>query len=272
MLKKLLKYDFRSGFTVMGIFYLVMALSFLLGLLFKQLKVQQLLGGMAAVLLIAGISVIFAAMVIAVVRFHKNLFGAEGYLMQTLPVSKGRLIASKAIMAYVLLLVGVTGTVLAVAGFLYLVDGQTLWDMLVSAFGDMFVPMMIYIAIAALVQMAAMIGEIFAAVTLANTRPFIKNNIILSVVFFFAANTIVGLLEMAGLFFIPLGLRFSGQGAALTFETTLSSILQIGGSTNDPAALATVSFGLGSIIVDAAVAVGLLILARWLMTHKSSVK
>ena len=45
MLKKLLKYDFRSGFTVMGIFYLVMALSFLLGLLFKQLKVQQLLGG-----------------------------------------------------------------------------------------------------------------------------------------------------------------------------------------------------------------------------------
>ena len=272
MLKKLLKYDFRSGFTVMGIFYLVMALSFLLGLLFKQLKVQQLLGGMAAVLLIAGISVIFAAMAIAVVRFHKNLFGAEGYLMQTLPVSKGRLIASKAIMAYVLLLVGVTGTVLAVAGFLYLVDGQTLWDMLVSAFGDMFVPMMIYIAIAALVQMAAMIGEIFAAVTLANTRMFIKNNIIFAVVFFFAGNMIVSLLEMAGLFFIPLGLRFSGQGAALTFETTLSSILQIGGSTNDPAALATVSFGLGSIIVDAAVAVGLLILARWLMTHKSSVK
>lgn len=212
MLKKLLKYDFRSGFTVMGIFYLVMALSFLLGLLFKQLKVQQLLGGMAAVLLIAGISVIFAAMVIAVVRFHKNLFGAEGYLMQTLPVSKGRLIASKAIMAYVLLLVGVTGTVLAVAGFLYLVDGQTLWDMLVSAFGDMFVPMMIYIAIAALVQMAAMIGEIFAAVTLANTRPFIKNNIILSVVFFFAANTIVGLLEMAGLFFIPLAYGSPGRG------------------------------------------------------------
>ena len=60
MLRKLLKYDFRSSFSIMGIFYLVMAGAFLLGLLFKQLKVQQLLGGMAAVLMIAGISVIFA--------------------------------------------------------------------------------------------------------------------------------------------------------------------------------------------------------------------
>ena len=208
MLRKLLKYDFRSSFSIMGIFYLVMAGAFLLGLLFKQLKVQQLLGGMAAVLMIAGISVIFAALAIAVVRFHKNLYGAEGYLMQTLPVGKGSLILSKAITAYALLLVGGAGTILAIAGFLYLIEGESLMELVKLLFGDLFLPVLVYVIVMALVQMAAVIGEIFAAVTLANTRPFIKNNILFAVVFFFAGNMLVSLLEMAGLFFIPLGLRF----------------------------------------------------------------
>ena len=228
MLRKLLKYDFRSSFSIMGIFYLVMAGAFLLGLLFKQLKVQQLLGGMAAVLMIAGISVIFAALAIAVVRFHKNLYGAEGYLMQTLPVGKGSLILSKAITAYALLLVGGAGTILAIAGFLYLIEGESLMELVKLLFGDLFLPVLVYVIVMALVQMAAVIGEIFAAVTLANTRPFIKNNILFAVVFFFAGNMLVSLLEMAGLFFIPLGLRFSVQGAALTFETTLSSLMEAG--------------------------------------------
>ena len=272
MLRKLLKYDFRSSFSIMGIFYLVMAGAFLLGLLFKQLKVQQLLGGMAAVLMIAGISVIFAALAIAVVRFHKNLYGAEGYLMQTLPVGKGSLILSKAITAYALLLVGGAGTILAIAGFLYLIEGESLMELVKLLFGDLFLPVLVYVIVMALVQMAAVIGEIFAAVTLANTRPFIKNNILFAVVFFFPGNMLVSLLEMAGLFFIPLGLRFSEQGAALTFETTLSSLMEAGMGTNGMEAITAVSFGMGSILVDAAVAVGFLFLAKWIMTRKASVK
>ena len=121
--------------------------------------------------------------------------------------------------------------------------------------------------------MVGALGEApLAAVTLANTRPFIKNNILFAVVFFFAGNMLVSLLEMAGLFFIPLGLRFSEQGAALTFETTLSSLMEAGMGTNGMEAITAVSFGMGSILVDAAVAVGFLFLAKWIMTRKASVK
>ena len=51
-----------------------------------------------------------------------------------------------------------------------------------------------------------------------------------------------------------------------------SSLMEAGMGTNGMEAITAVSFGMGSILVDAAVAVGFLFLAKWIMTRKASVK
>ena len=274
MLRKLLKYDVKSGFGVMGLLYIGVILFYCLGLLFKALDVSQMTISMVFALVLTGVAMIIMAIVVVVTRFHKGLFGAEGYLMQTLPVGKGHLILSKAITAYLLLLAGIIGLLLAMIGVIHLMDAQSLQEMLDMLLGGMIFPLIIYMGIAALIQLGMNISVVYTAITLANTRPFIRNNILYAVIFYFVGNMAAGLLELAGMLFIPLSLRFTQEGGVnFVFDTTFRSILELGtGTLEDTAMLASVNFGLGSALVDAGLTVGLLFLTRWLMTYKTSVK
>ena len=274
MLKKLLKYDLKSGFGIMGLLYAGLVLLYGLGQLFRLLKVTQMMVTIVLAMVLAGVAMIVIAMVVVVTRFHKGLFGAEGYLTQTLPVGKGYLIASKAITAYLLLLASILGFLLAIVGVLHLTDAAMLKEMLDTLLGGMFLPLVIYGGIAALIQLGMNISTVYAAITLANTRPFIRNNIAYSVVFYFVGNMAASMLELVGMLFIPFGLRLNESGGvSFVFDTTFRSILELGtGTVEDAAVLSGMNFGLGSMLVDAGITIGLLFLCKWMMTHKTSVK
>ena len=274
MLRKLLKYDLKSSFGVMGLLYIGLVLFYALGLLFREIGVAQMATSMMIVLILLGVAMIIIAIVVVVMRFHKGLFGAEGYLMQTLPVGKGYLIVSKAITAYLMLLAGIIGLLLAVVGAMHLTDTDALKGMIDALFGGMLLPLVIYSGAAALIQLGMSISTVYAAITLANTRVFIRNNIVYAVVFYFVGNMAVSMLELAGMLFIPLGLQLTESGGVnFVFDTTFRSLMELNGSqVSDTAMLTGMNFGLGSMLVDAAATVGLLLLTRWLMTHKSSVK
>ena len=132
MLNKLLDYEFRATRRTFGGIYLALALvSAALGLLSHHMLQSAPLGQLghieletngaagisAAVLSLAYFAILVALGVLTVLtiveRFHKNLLGYEGYLMHTLPVTPGQLIASKLIsgLAWVLIsmvMVGLT--------------------------------------------------------------------------------------------------------------------------------------------------------------------
>ncbi len=272
MLRKLLKYDLRAGFGILGLLYVGLAGLFLFGLLFKTLDVQQLMMSMVVAMALVGIAMIILAIVFVVMRYAKGLFGAEGYLYQALPVGKGALLASKAITAYLMLLAGLIGLILSILGIFQLVDPDILKAILKSFADSGYMAMMIYMLILSLIQLGTTVAAVFASITLANTRQFLKNNVVFSILFYIAFNMVIGVLELVGILLIPIGLRFSEAGASLVFETTLGSMLQLGGQVNDPSAVGQVAFGMGSAFVDLAVAVGLLLLTRWLLTKKASVK
>lgn len=111
MLKKLLKYDFKSLFKYWWIVAIAsVALSVLAGECITILEserdfheVLQVASGIVIMLAIIGI-VVFAVFstVMIFIRYYKNLFTDEGYLTFTLPVKRSNILNSKVISATVL--------------------------------------------------------------------------------------------------------------------------------------------------------------------------
>lgn len=270
MLGKLLKYEMKAGLRLFPIIYLAGVLFFLLGLLAKTLHINQILTTAVVMLAIAAAASAISVIIFTIVRFFKGMFGAEGYLTQTLPVSKGSLLASRTIAAYVWMLIGVAMALLGVVGILYLVAPEMLnREILRTLFSDANRPILFYVGAALLLQLLAVIGELYFAMTLANTRSFLRNNALFSVLFYFGLNTVVGLLEVAAVLLIPFGMRLNGHGAEIRFEPMLSG-LDFSGQAQG--LVDTVTFGFGVMIVDLIVGVGLLLLTRWLLEHKVSIK
>ncbi|MBQ8787308.1 MAG: hypothetical protein IJZ61_06715 [Oscillospiraceae bacterium] len=131
MLGKLIKYDILADYKRYGIVFAAMLLfSFLLMALdrltdiFKGNRFFAIMMIICAVLFIAAFIVMFTMiMVIATIRFYKNLVRDEGYLMHTLPVPTWQLITSKLVTTYIW-----SAASVIVAGICFgIVSGEMLW-------------------------------------------------------------------------------------------------------------------------------------------------
>ncbi len=105
MLRKLLKYDMKSGLRVYGFLWLGIAgltlLNFLSNRLLNSTEDWQIVVGVMSlfpmVFIMAGAMVL--PFIYAAVRFYKGLLGREGYLMFTLPTTPWKLLTSKLLAA-----------------------------------------------------------------------------------------------------------------------------------------------------------------------------
>ena len=264
MLGKLLKYEVKAAGKVIPVLYLGIGLAYLLGKLAAALHVAQMKTGLAVICLCMGVAAIVLALILAVLRYAKGLFGSEGYLAQTLPVGKGTLLASKMIAGYLLILLGIVGLLLGLAGMMDLFELGKIWELLVSGLGDMFLPLLILLGAGGLIQMFSTLSTVYFAVTLSNTKPFLSNNVLFAVVFYLAGGTVVGLVELASMLLLPIGIRLSGDGGlTLTFESMLLDLIknpELWGSSQDLAVFEHMSLGLGSVIADLAVGIFLCLL------------
>ncbi|MCK3905048.1 ABC transporter permease [Streptococcus suis] len=134
MFKKLIKYEFQSvGKWYLGIYAGALALSAILGFWLQALTLRAQAGttepGGAEMVLFGTFSMTFGILIAAlglstffmvINRFRKNVYGRQGYLTMTLPVSSHHIILSKLLASLVwYLLAGITiilsiGIVLAV--------------------------------------------------------------------------------------------------------------------------------------------------------------
>lgn len=272
MLIKLLKYDMKAGARMIPVIYAVIAGLYLTGLMAKALDIGQIKATTSVLLVIGGIAAVILTFVYVVLRFYKGLFGAEGYLWQTLPVGKGSHIISKMIAAYVWMVLSITVAVLSVLGVLYLNNAQDLGKWISTLFGSKFTPLVVFTVVTGGAQLLAFIGEIYFAITLSNTKPFIRNNILFSVLFFFAVNFVVGSLELLAMMFIPFGINITESGVEWTTEIMAKSLMFNMDFTGTSSIVGNMSFGATSGLADLLAGIALLLAARWLMEHKTSVK
>ena len=139
MLKKLLKYDLKSGMRIFGFVWLGIAvMTGLICLIFSTSSDgdgMSLIGTLGMVPLMIGIigSVLFANIYVAL-RFYKGLLGREGYLMFTLPTQPWKLLTSKLISG-VILVAGTTilslGSIVAIMASMmesFQVDLGWIWE------------------------------------------------------------------------------------------------------------------------------------------------
>ncbi len=102
MLRKLLKYEFRSTGRTYGLIYLVTVLLALATGLLSHLEnfsdvIQFVFSLVSGGFIIMFCVIFLATVILSLTRYSRGLYGDEGYLMHTLPVSPWQLIASKLI-------------------------------------------------------------------------------------------------------------------------------------------------------------------------------
>ena len=131
MLGKLIKYDFLADYKRYGIVFVAMFMfSILLAVLdrltdmFKENRFFEIMMMICLILFVAAFIVMFTMiMVIATIRFYKNLVRDEGYLMHTLPIPTWQLITAKFITMYIW-----SALAVIVAGICFgIVSGEPLW-------------------------------------------------------------------------------------------------------------------------------------------------
>ncbi len=112
MLRKLLKYDFKSMFNVLFPVYAILIFLSLFNrlaeFLSEKVSILQIPAGfILTIYVIVLIGVPIATFIVAITRYYKNLAGDEGYLMHTLPVTKKDLVLSKLISYFITMIISV---------------------------------------------------------------------------------------------------------------------------------------------------------------------
>lgn len=110
MVKKLFKYEFKFYFRIMlpiyAIYLLVAAVGRIIQLFedpFEKVRplYMFLFGSSTAILALGSVAMLIGVFIIAVIRFYKSMYGGEGYLTFTLPVSETSHILTKLVTAVV---------------------------------------------------------------------------------------------------------------------------------------------------------------------------
>ncbi len=211
MLGKLMRYELRSTGRILSIFYIVAVATVLLQVL-ASLPEQPVLD----ILLTLGTIVIIPALlvgtlVIIAVRYYQNLFGREGYLTQTLPVSKGKVLLSHTLLALFWLFCSALICLLAIVALVFIlssasVDLPETTEPVQGGISDLLY--LLYQMGALVLQAVSYIAVIFFCITLSNTRLFIKNGVLFSIVWYIAAYTVLGLINTLLTTFLPVYICF----------------------------------------------------------------
>ncbi len=183
MMLKLIKYEFKNTWKyVAGLIGLMFVISVLQVLIMgNSYGVNGLLHFMSRIILalsLFGISI--AIFFILMTRFYKSMFGAEGYLSFTLPVTPRALILSKMIVAHVYcLLMGVI--VLIIANMIDFDAMKEAFSMLPVLFGNNSV-LMILVGVSTLLSPLVYIIDIYLAMSIGQTSN--HNKILMSILAF----------------------------------------------------------------------------------------
>ncbi|MCR5040492.1 MAG: hypothetical protein K6C36_00180 [Clostridia bacterium] len=237
MLGKLIKHDFKSGASDVGIVYLIagiVALTMVAFLVFDfgQGKI------VSSVLLLIVCAVAVLVTFISVIRnFSKTMYGDRGYLTHALPVKSSSLIFSKWFVSTVWVLISYLMLYIAffcVYNYLSDSSGSDMYDMIMMMLETMeFVPsqkiltgMIIAVGFKGLINMASLVIFIFFAITMGYVRPFHKLGGVGQVLYFFGTYYIVriigkGLSKLAELYF-----TIQDSGLGFTFSDAVAEIVK----------------------------------------------
>ncbi len=214
MLGKLLKYEIKDTARIIPFFYIITALVAAMVLISKKLGLGWFKTTSSVLLILVGIAVVIVTFVVVVLRFYKNLYSNEGYLMFTLPVKPQQLLLSKTIVAFTWIVISMLIFVGALLVSLYGFGVEfNFIDNIMSELEKYGMENAIYAIVALmLVEILYFLGMIYFSITFSN-RPSLQGlGVASAFLVFLATYVIMQIVYTVFTVFIPLSLEINLVG------------------------------------------------------------
>ena len=197
MLGKLIKNEIKMSAHMMMNIYVAAAVTIGIMLIAYAIDISWLSAMATIALFLIAMIALIITFVGVIANFYKTLYGQQGYLSFTLPVTSGQLLAAKAIVAFLWMIVSYAvsiGIMIWIYDYVTSLIGENNLNMIktiISMFRSMpgakaIKGYIVLLVLAVFVQLAFLISELFFSITFANTRIMQKLGAAGPIVVFFA--------------------------------------------------------------------------------------
>ena len=231
MLGKLIKNDFKTSSHTMGMIYLAAAIAVAFMAFSYIFEVTWISGVATMALLAISVIAVVVTFVCVVVDFQKTLFGNQGYLSHTLPVTSGQLVISKMVVSFswmllsyavgIAILVGVYGYASAMIGDDVRVAFQLFTLFFEGLPSSSTIKVVVVLGLLVIfIRIILLIAQLFFAITLSNTRVMTKFGAFAAIIIFFALFLLMTVASTVLANYIPLSIV--ADSAGIRFSTSSS--------------------------------------------------
>ncbi|MFV0274721.1 MAG: hypothetical protein ACK5HL_00535 [Bacilli bacterium] len=200
MFNKLLKYDMTYMFKNMWPLYLVLFATSVCIRVFSILDLQGIffngLEGLITFANIVSMILSFGAIVLfSVIRYYKNIYSKEGYLTNSLPVSKTSIILSKYVSTFLMLLINIIFVIIGIQ-IIGQIDILEIIEFLKTINSEEGLTSLAVYFLILMILLAPVlyVANIFLACTLG--RKTSKNKILNSILLYFVINFVIQLISI----------------------------------------------------------------------------
>lgn len=233
MTGKLIKNEFKMSSHTMGMIYLAAAVTVGIMALAYAFDISWISVVATIALIIISIIAVVVTFVCVVANFQKTLYGNQGYLSFTLPVTSGQLLASKTIVSFVWMLLSyAVGIGIWIGVYLYSTamigdDVMAAIKLMLNLFASLPSATTIKVIVVAIVlvifiKIVTLIAQLFFAITISNTRSFQKLGVFGPIIMFFAIFLVVTVISAALSNNVPISLLASTNGIELSFSQAMA--------------------------------------------------
>jgi hypothetical protein len=236
MLGKLIKNEFKSNVHSIGMIYLVSAAA-ILTMLASYIADITWISALATIVLIAtGLIAIVVTFISVVSNFKKTLYGDQGYLSFTLPVTSGQLLAAKTITSFCWMLLSyLVAAGIFIGVYLYSTamigeDVKMAIQLMMSMFDGMpststIKLVVLLFAVIVFVRIVVLIAQLYFAITLANTRIMQKFGGFAAFAVFFIVFVVMQIISVLLAQYVPLTIVLTENGIFYSTVSTMDSPL-----------------------------------------------
>lgn len=271
-MRKLLKHEFIAAGQSLLFIYLGCLFAGGLYLLANLLQIGWFRATATVLLFAAMAAAVIITFVQIVQRFFRSMFGAEGYLTLTLPLSSRKILLSKLLVSYVWLVLSYALAVGMVLLFFFvqyrnsdaIAKGIDMLLEFYRMYPEFFIGMGIVFLVMVLVQQLFFVISLMFCISLAHLPIFTQNHGAIAFVAYLVFYSITNVIEVVILFFLPLSVKFEDGGIRLAAKAM--DLMQKNFSVE------TMSLGLGSLVFELILSVALFFVTAWLIRSKTSVR
>lgn len=267
LLKHELKHTARYHFAI--ILVSVIATVFMgVSLIFESEALMSM--AMFPLILVAA-AVVIVSLVSIIKNFYETIFSRQGYLTMTLPVKGSQLLISKVLISFFWIIVSYIAAflpfVFVLLHFKKQLDADNMTDQLVQEIMSYLpstgsiVLVVIFFVVTSLISILSYVSYVYFSVTIANTRLLGKHPKLFGGLIFLGVSILTGKISDLTLKIAPLSFAIGEEKAFFTFK----DVWELEGAIIN-------TFDVNSYIVEAVVAVALLLVTGYFIENKINIK